>query len=81
MLQHYRVFVVQDVEGIDFEPEEKPPLTDDLLLEDLEVGYQPLRALAEVRLEANYPKACYQPLLDTICMPGINNCNSSLLCR
>lgn len=73
MLKYYRVFNIQDIDGIIFKLEERPTITDDLLLQDLEIGYQPLRDIPNLRLKTNYPEACYQPLLDAICMPGIHD--------
>lgn len=71
MLKYYRVFNIQDIDGIIFKLEERPAITDDLLLQDLEIGYQPLRAIPDLQLKTNNPLACYDPLFDTIYMPAL----------
>ena len=73
LLKYYRVFNIEDVADLEFDSSEQPTITDDLLLDDLEIGYQPFRSVTGLQLKTNYPKACYQPRLDTVCMPSIQH--------
>ena len=75
LLRYYRVFNVADVEGIDFKFPMATPvgIEDDLSLDSLETGYEPLRRLPGLSLVTLCSGASYSPSKDTVYMPSYQN--------
>ena len=73
MLKYYRVFNISDIEGIDYQEVEENEFDENALLDNLEVGYEPLRKLSGLKLATGYAIAFYQKFKDTVCMPNLED--------
>ncbi|MEM6845846.1 MAG: zincin-like metallopeptidase domain-containing protein [Bacteroidota bacterium] len=73
LLRYYRVFNLEDTEGIDYTVPEMPEPTQDLSTDQLAQAMLPAQALTGLQVICGGNRACYSPPLDTIYMPSIHH--------
>ena len=77
LLRYYRVFNLEDTEGIDYTVPEMPEPTQDLSIDELAQAMLPVQSLTGLTIVSGGNRACYSPPQDTIYMPSIHHFHST----